>query len=304
MATVPIDQLRAALEARGRELGFDDPRAARLADHFLDAEMRGARGHGVERMRWLHGREATSAGARPELTERHEGLARYHAAGTIGYLALAEALDAELADPPDGARLVVVADCFPTGRLGYYAEAAAATGLLALVTATSTPRIVHPEGGPAVLGTNPLCVGLPGSPPTIVDVSMGAITYGAVLTAAAAGRPLDPGAALRPDGSHELDPGEITANRAGIAPFGAEQSYKGFAVALLVELLCGALAGLDGHAAVVLLARPAADAATPLRKAMTDRHVPGEGSRARLEAARAAGVLDLPDDLWAWISPG
>jgi len=304
MATVPIDQLRAALEARGRELGFDDPRAARLADHFLDAEMRGARGHGAERMRWLHGREAASAGARPELIDRHEGLARYHAAGTIGYLALAEALDAEMTEPPEGARLVVVADCFPTGRLGYYAEAAAESGLLALVTATSTPRIVHPEGGPALLGTNPLCLGLPGSPPTIVDVSMGAITYGAVLTAAAGGRPLSPGAALRPDGSHELDPGEITANRAGIAPFGAEQSYKGFALALLVELLCGALAGLDGHAAVVLLARPAADAATPLREAMANRHVPGEGSRARLQAARAAGVVELPDDLWAWLSPG
>ena len=304
MATVPIDELRAALEARGRELGFDDPRAARLADHFLDAEMRGARGHGAERMRWLHGREATRADARPELTERREGLARYDAAGTIGYLALAEALDAELTEPPDGARLVVVADCFPTGRLGYYAEAAAESGLLALVTATSTPRIVHPEGGPALLGTNPLCLGLPGSPPTIVDVSMGAITYGAVLTAAAGGRPLSPGAALRPDGSDELDPAEITANRAGIAPFGAEQSYKGFALALLVELLCGALAGLDGHAAVVLLARPAADAATPLREAMADRHVPGEGSRARLEAARTADAVELPDDLWVWLNPG
>lgn len=302
MATVPIDQLRAALEARGRELGFDDPRAARLADHFLDAEMRGARGHGAERMRWLHGREATRADARPELTERREGLARYHAAGTIGYLALAEALDAQLADPPDGSRLVVVADCFPTGRLGYYAEAAAASGLLALVTATSTPRIVHPQGGPAILGTNPLCLGLPGSPPTVVDVSMGAITYGAVITAAAEARPLPAGAALRPDGSHELDPGEITANRAGIAPFGAEQSYKGFALALLIELLCGALAGLDGHAAAVLLARPAADPATPLREAMAGRHAPGEGSRARLQTARAAGTVELPDDLWAWLS--
>ncbi len=304
MATVPIDQLRDALEARGRELGFDDARAARLADHFLDAEMRGARGHGAERMRWLHAREATHADARPELTDRREGLARYHAAGTIGYLALAEALDAELADPPDGARLVVVSDCFPTGRLGYYAEAAATAGLLALITATSTPRIVHPEGGPALLGTNPLCLGLPGSPPTIVDVSMGAITYGAVITAAAAGSPLPAGAALRPDGSHELDPAEITANRAGIAPFGADQSYKGFALALLVELLCGALAGLDGHAAVVLLARPAAEAAAPLREAMAGRRVPGEGSRERLEAVRTAGAVELPGDLWAWLSPG
>jgi LDH2 family malate/lactate/ureidoglycolate dehydrogenase len=304
VATVPIDQLREALEARGRELGFDNARAARLADHFLDAEMRGARGHGAERMRWLHAREATRADARPVLTERREGLARYDAAGTIGYLALAEALDAELADPPDGARLLVVSDCFPTGRLGHYADAAASAGLLALVTATSTPRIVHPQGGPALLGTNPLCLGLPGSPPTVVDVSMGAITYGAVITAAAGGAPLPAGAALRPDGSHEANPAEVTANRAGIAPFGADQSYKGFALALLVELLCGALAGLEGHAAVVLLARPAADAATPLRDAMAGRHVPGEGSRARLEAARTAAEVELPDDLWAWLSAG
>ena len=304
MATVPIDQLREALEARGRELGFDDARAARLADHFLDAELRGARGHGAERMRWLHSREATRADARPKLTERREGLARYDATGTIGYLALAEALDAELADPPDGARLVVVSDCFPTGRLGYYAEAAATAGLIALVTATSTARIVHPEGGPALLGTNPLCLGVPGSPPAVVDVSMGAITYGAVITAAAGGSTLPAGAALRPDGSHERDPGEITANRAGIAPFGADQSYKGFALALLVELLCGALAGLEGHAAVVLLAQPAVDAAGPLRDAMAGRHVPGEGSRARLDAARTAGAVELPDDLWAWLSPG
>ena len=47
--------------------------------------------------------------------------------------------------------------------------------------------------------------------------------------------------------------------------FGAELAHKGFALALLVELLCGAMAGLDGHGAVVLLAHPQADAMAPLR---------------------------------------
>jgi hypothetical protein len=40
----------------------------------------------------------------------------------------------------------------------------------------------------------------------------------------------------------------------------------------------------------------------PLRKALAGRHVPGEGSDARLAAARAAGSVDLPDDLWVWLS--
>ena len=102
MTRVAIDHLRDALTARGRELGFDQPRAERLADHFLDAEMRGARGHGAERMRWLHGLGDLRPQAAPLLRERSDGLARYDGDGALGYLALAEVLADELADPPAG----------------------------------------------------------------------------------------------------------------------------------------------------------------------------------------------------------
>jgi LDH2 family malate/lactate/ureidoglycolate dehydrogenase len=301
VTTVAIDHLRDALTARGRELGFDRSRAERLADHFLDAEMRGASGHGAERMRWLSGFSDLQPDARPRLVDRQEGRSHWHGNGALGYPALAEVLAVELSQPPDGARVVSISDCFPTGRLGYFAERGAAAGLVTLVTATSTPRIVHPEGGPPLLGTNPLCLAVPGSPAVVIDVSMGAVTYGGVLKAAATGRPLAPGSALRADGSDETDPAQITANRAGIAPFGDRQSHKGFALALLVQLLCGSLGGIEGHAVVVLLARPAADAMDALRPDFEHRHVPGEGSLSRLRTAAAAGSVELPDDLWAWL---
>jgi LDH2 family malate/lactate/ureidoglycolate dehydrogenase len=301
VSRVDIDQLRTALETRAAGLGFDRERSALLADHFLDAEMRGASGHGAERMRWLSSFSELQPQARPRLVERREGLSRWHTNGALGYPALAEVLAAELSQPPDGARVVSLSDCFPTGRLGYFAEMGAAAGLVTLVTATSTPRIVHPQGGPPLLGTNPLCLAVPGSPTTVIDVSMGAVTYGGVLKAAATGRPLAPGSAIRADGSDETDPAQVTANRAGIAPFGDRQSHKGFALALLVQLLCGSLAGLAGHAALVLLARPAADAMEALRPGFERRHVPGEGSLDRLRAATAAGTVELPEDLWAWL---
>ena len=133
---------------------------------------------------------------------------------------------------------------------------------------------------------------------------MGAVTYGAVLKTAATGGELAPGAALRPDGTVTRDPAEvIVRDRAGIAPFGADQSYKGFALALLVETLCSALAGLEGHSVAVLLARPAADPMPRLLSGLDGRRVPGEGSLERLRASRAAGTVDLPDDLWAWLQP-
>ena len=166
---------------------------------------------------------------------------------------------------------------------------------MCLLVATSTPRIVHPDGGPPLLGTNPICLALPGDHgPTVVDVSMGRVTYGTVLHAAATGALLPEGAARRPDGSAETDPAQVIADRAGIVPFGADQAYKGFAIADVVELLCGALAGTDDYAAVALLAPPQADPVAWLRRVVEDRRVPGDHSHNRLDEARRAGDGDDP----------
>src|SRR5256885_10977348 len=130
---VAIDDLREARAAGAGALGFERPAAALLADHLLDAELRGAATHGAGRMRWIAALADVRPEAAPVLVSREEGVARYDAAGALGYLALAGAIDRELADPPDGARLVSVGRCFPTGRLGYFAEWVAAAGLAALV---------------------------------------------------------------------------------------------------------------------------------------------------------------------------
>jgi LDH2 family malate/lactate/ureidoglycolate dehydrogenase len=299
---VAIEPVQRAAGRRARELGFGGRDAALLADHFVDAELRGASTHGLERLRWLAGFRDLDPTARVRVVERGNGAARYDATGAVGYLALAEAIDRELADPPPDARLVVVSNCFPTGRLGYFAERAAANGLLCLLCATSTARIAHPEGGPPVVGTNPFCLALPdGDPPVVVDVSMGRTTYGQVLTAAARGERLPTGTAARQDGSAEADAREVIADRAAIRPFGGEQAHKGFALAAIVELLCGALAGTDGHSAVALLARPQAEAAQRLRGLLDGRRMPGDASFARRAAALELGQLDVADDLWRWL---
>ena len=153
---VAVDTVRAALERRARSLGFDPPAGALLADHFLDAELRGAATHGLGRMRWLAGFVDIRPSAAPVLVERAEGIARYDAAGALGYLALAGAIDAELERPPEGARLIVVGGCFPTGRLGWFAERAARSGLAVLVWATSTPRHRAPRRRAAGARDQPL----------------------------------------------------------------------------------------------------------------------------------------------------
>jgi len=135
--------------------------------------------------------------------------------------------------------------------LGYWVRRLAAGGLAAALTATSPPRLAHPEGGPALAGTNPLAVGIPSSEgnPLVADVSMGKVTHGDVL----AGQ----------------------AEAGDLVPFGGEQAYKAFALALGLQLLVDALAG-EEHGALLVVARPVADPVPALRARAADRRLPGD----------------------------
>jgi len=236
---------------RVRALGFSEADASTLAQHFLDAEARGKLGHGLARIEWLVGLPGLDPGARPERVHAEPGYERWDGCGAVGYLTLAAICDAQLADPPAHARVVVASDCFPTGVLGYWARRLASGGLVAALTATSPPRLSHPDGGPALAGTNPLAIGIPSSDgrPLVADVSMGAVTWGDVI----AGR----------------------APAADLVPFGGVQAHKAFALALGLQLLVDALAG-DGYGAVLVVARPEADPVPALRKWAGSIRLPGD----------------------------
>jgi len=161
-------------------------------------------------------------------------------------------VEAQLADPPERARVIVAAHCFPTGMLGYWVRRLAEGGLVAAVTATSPARLGSSASGPKLAGTNPLAIAIPSSDgnPIVTDVSMGAVTYGDVLTGAAT-------------------PDELV-------PFGGEQAHKAFALALGLQLLVDSLTGADGYGAVLLLARPDGDPVPALRKLAAGVRLPGD----------------------------
>ena len=140
--------------ARLAALGFSELDAQTLADHFLDAERRGKRGHGLTRLEWLSSLEDLDPGARPERLVAASGYERWHGREALGYLTLAAICDTQLA---------------------------------ASVRYTSPARLGHPDGGPKLAGTNPLAIGIPSSAGSalVADTSMGRVTYGDVLAGVA-----------------------------------------------------------------------------------------------------------------------
>ena len=248
-------------EARIRALGFDERDARTLADHFLDAERRGKRGHGLARVEWLASLDGLDPRARPECVVDEPAYQRWHGGGAVGYLTLAAICDAQLQSPPDRVRVVVAERCFPTGMLGYWVRRLAEGGLVTTLTATSPARLASPTGGPLLAGTNPLAIAVPSSDgrPVVADVSMGRVTYGDVLAG--------------------------TASEADLVPFGGEQAHKAFALALGLQLLVDALAGGAGYGAVLLLAQPEADPVPELRARARGVRLPGDSGQAFADAS-------------------
>jgi hypothetical protein len=179
------------------------------------------------------------------------GYERWEGRGALGYLTLRQIVEEQLAEPPERVRVVVAADCFPTGMLGHWVRRLADGGLVAALTATSPARLGHPDGGPPVAGTNPLAIGIPSSDgrPLVSDVSMGKVTHGDVLVGAASADDL--------------------------VPFGGEQAHKAFALALGLQLLVDTLAG-DGYGALLLVGRPESDPVPMLRRRAPGIRLPGD----------------------------
>jgi LDH2 family malate/lactate/ureidoglycolate dehydrogenase len=240
-------------EARKRlaALGFDTVDVDVLAAHFLAAEASGRKGHGVRRIEWLETWSELRTDAQPRRVVSEPGYERWDGNGALGYLVLDAVCEAQLASPPDHARLVVCSETFPTGMLGYWVRRLANGGLVAALTATSPRRLGHPEGGPKLAGTNPLAIAVPSSDgrPIVADVSMGNLTYGDVL----AGR----------------------ASEDELRPFGGEQAHKAFALAVGLQLVVDALTPGDGFGAVLLVARPEADPVPAFRELAGGVRLPG-----------------------------
>lgn len=239
-------------EARARigALGFSDADTDTLFRHFDDAERRGKLGHGYVRIPWLETLPDLDPGARPEGVLATDCFERWEGRGALGYLTLSAIVDAQLAQPPEHARVIAASHCFPTGMLGHYVRRLAEGGLVALLTATSPPRLAHPEGGGPLVGTNPLAIGIPSSDgrALVTDVSPAKATFGEVLAGLAT----------------DVD----------VVLFGGDQAHKAFALAVGLQLVVDSL--VEGYGAVLFVAQPQADPVPALRAAAAGLRLPGD----------------------------
>lgn len=142
-----------------------------------------------------------------------------------------------------------VRNCGHIGRLGDYAERAAESKMILLATVNNDgagQRVAPPGGTAPRLGTNPLCISVPTDDgPVVLDFGTSVAAEGKVRVYYLDGRRAVPeGWLTDAKGQPTTDPSVLYEPPLGsIRPMGGEQAYKGFGLALVLDMLVGGLSG-------------------------------------------------------------
>ncbi len=219
------------------------------ADLLVEAELRGRPSHGLLRLARIIERIENGV-IDPHATGGHTwaGTSFLSVDGRngLGPVVALSALDAICARAREtGVALAAIANNNHLGMLAWYAEKAAARGMVTIALSTSE-ALVHPWGGRrAMLGTNPIAIGVPASPhPFVLDMATSLVSMGQIHDFALRNKPIPDHWALDAEGNPTTD--ARTARGGSIAPFGEAKGYAlGLAFEVLVASLTGAALGRD-----------------------------------------------------------
>jgi uncharacterized oxidoreductase len=225
--------------------------AALVADHLVQANLAGHDSHGIGMLpAYVRHLKAglVVPNTRAKLVKDDGPTLMFDGARGYGRPVAGEAMEAAIARcRQTGVVALTLANAHHIGRVGAYGELASAAGLVSLhfVNVTDHRALVAPfRGTDARFVTNPVCIALPGTdrqPPLLLDMATSAIAMGKVRVAKNEGKLLPEGILLDPTGQPTRDPTVMYREPHGaLLPFGG---HKGYALAVVTELLAGALSG-------------------------------------------------------------
>jgi LDH2 family malate/lactate/ureidoglycolate dehydrogenase len=238
------ESLRQLVATLARAAGVPEGDAPILADALVDADIHGTSTHGVSRLN-IYVRRIQKGLINPNarlIVERQRGATLALDAGNgLGQVQAVKAL--ELLTPmarEQGVAVATIRNSQHFGALSYYCNRAAA-GNMILLAATNCEPAMSPEGAcQAFFGTNPIAASFPTGKgyPVKIDLATSIVARGNIIAAQKQGRPIPEGWALSPAGEPTTD---AAAALAGTVLTMA--GHKGYALALMVEILSGVLSG-------------------------------------------------------------
>jgi LDH2 family malate/lactate/ureidoglycolate dehydrogenase len=250
--------LKAFVSACLTTVGVTEQDAAVVADVLVAADLRGVESHGVARLRrYVDGIRQGKIRAERSLSIVRENAATavLDAGNGLGQPASVAAMELAIAKAGQvGLGAVAVRRSNHFGIAGYYAMLALEHGMVGIATTNASPQVTPTFGAEPMFGTNPIAVALPaGGPfPFVLDMATSVVPRGKLERLGREGEAIPEGWAIDAEGRPMTELGELVAGLKGrrgfsLLPLGGGgeifSGHKGFGLGLLVDLLCGPLAG-------------------------------------------------------------
>jgi LDH2 family malate/lactate/ureidoglycolate dehydrogenase len=240
---VPIAAIRSLIEDSLTAAGLPRADAAVCARLMGEADLTGADAHGVFRLpQYVRRLKAGGFNPKPNITVQRSAPATALVDGdnAMGHLVMSRAAETAIALAREtGVAWVGVRRSNHAGPAGLYAEMPAEKGMVGIYAAVANANHMAVWGGAeALLGTNPLAIGVPaGAGPLVLDMATTVVSYGTVKNHALQAKPMEKGWMVNTATGEDI----LDAKRAAeglLLPIGG---YKGSGLAVMLGLIAGPL---------------------------------------------------------------
>jgi L-2-hydroxycarboxylate dehydrogenase (NAD+) len=224
------------------------------AEVLVHADLLGIDSHGVARLAGHPGyvpglqRGHITPQAHPRIVQETAAVARLDGDSGLGGVVSTRAMALAIAKAADtGVGMVSVTNSHHYGIACHYAMRALTHGMIGISMTNAAPQVVPTYGKTALLGTNPLSIAVPTGQerPFILDMATSVGAAGKVELAVRSGKLLPEGWLVDAAGVPTRDP-QALWHGGSLLPLGSQPelaSYKGYGLAVAVDVLCGVLSG-------------------------------------------------------------
>ncbi len=225
--------------------GCDEETANILADLITKAERDGSLSHGLFRLpSYVSGLKSgkINGKARPEIIKISPSVIKVLGNNCLAPMVLNKSIpELVKAAKENGVAVLAINNSHHMAAIWPETEAIAEQGLVAFACTSYKPAVAPVGAIKPLYGTNPISFAWPrkGKTPVVYDMATASMAMGEVQVAKREGHKVPLGTGLTKDGKETTDPAEIVDGGV-LLPFGG---YKGSGIAMMVELLAGALVG-------------------------------------------------------------
>ena len=240
----PIDTVRTFSNGVFVAAGLSPADAETVTDVLVHADLRGHASHGVTRIPIYAQRlKAGVVNAHPQvrITRSAPGFLVVDGDNGPGPVVSLQAMEAAIgAARENGIAIASVGHSNHNGAGSFYVERAVEAGCIAFAMTNAPPSMAVFGGREPVIGTNPITFGTPvaGDAPVLLDMATSLVARGKIVEAAKRGEPIPEGWGLDRDGRSTTDARAV--EKGVVLPMAGA---KGSALAIMVEVMAGVLAG-------------------------------------------------------------